>query len=384
MRLTLCWVLAASAVCAQDARMLVLLPGPGATAESAEELRRSWEPVARAGNWSIVCPLLPEAPDAALEALEALVPAATGAHLAGFGAAVPQVFLAANRLPSLWAGALAIGGDPGAAVNTGRLYAVNGRAVPLVWARPAPGSERARMRLAKAGYPLEIREEASDGELIQWLAAQRFDPHPRSVDCETDSPQLLRCHWIEVARIDLAQRNDALKQTRVQPGSGATLDLGPFGYDPADAGPGIQIAWLPEGYRGALRLGDRIVAIEGQTLKNAAAYAEYLDERRESGDVALMIERAGKRSRVEAKVVRPPRPAGYTVRVQGEIQGAGDERELILVSRGVSVLRITPPPGWLPLQVLWNGDRLEAAGGHACWELDRTGEPRVQPCAVPK
>jgi hypothetical protein len=328
--------------------------------------------------------LLPDAPDAALEALEALVPAATGAHLVGFGAAVPQVFLAANRLPHLWAGALAIGGDPSPAVNTGRLYTANGKAAPLLWARPAPGSERARMRLTKAGYPLEIREEASDGELIQWLAAQRFDPHPRAVDCETDSPQLLRCHWMEVARIDLAQRNDALKQTRVQPGSGATLDLGPFGYDPTDAGPGVEIAWLPEGYRGPLRLGDRIVAIEGKPLQNAAAYAEYLDERRESGEVPLLIERQGRRSRLDAKIVRPPRPAGYTVRIQGELLGTADNREVVLVSRGVSVLRLTPPREWLPLQVLWNGDLLKLGAEHACWELDRTGEPRAQPCSAPK
>jgi hypothetical protein len=63
-----------------------------------------------------------------------------------------------------------------------------------------------------------------------------------------------------------------LVSTRVQPvGSGASLDVGGFGYDRTAPGPGALVTWLPPNYQGPLKLNDRIVSVGGKAITDGEA-----------------------------------------------------------------------------------------------------------------
>src|SRR5204862_1221910 len=99
--------------------------------------------------------------------------------------------------------------------------------------------------------------------------------------------------------------NDVLKSTRVQPGAGASLDLGGFGFNTQAEGPGVLVTWLPERYSGPLKLNDRIVSIGGKKIRDARDYVEQMDQTTEEKPVAVMVQRGKDHIRLETRVVLP-------------------------------------------------------------------------------
>ena len=192
--------------------------------------------------------------------------------------------------------------------------------------------------------------------------------HPSKADCETGNLAFGRCYWIRIARFNAGQRNDVLSSTRVRPGSGASLALGGFGYRASAPGPGVLIEWLPEGYKGPLKLQDRIVSLAGRTVENAAAYLSLMEGMTEEKGVAVLVQRGKERVRLETKVVLPKREEVLTARVQAEY--FSDGKEVLIITRGVGELRLDLPEYWLPARLNWNGNDMGAADKPGCWVLD--------------
>ena len=71
--------------------------------------------------------------------------------------------------------------------------------------------------------------------------------------------------------------------------------------------------------------------------------------------------------RVETRVVLPRRESGVTARVQAQVQPA--EKEIQIVTRTITELRITVAPQWVPATLLWNGLSLENIKESGCWLL---------------
>jgi hypothetical protein len=176
-----------------------------------------------------------------------------------------------------------------------------------------------------------------------------------------------------MTKFDPKRRNDVLKSTRVLPGSGASLAIGPFGFDPLAPGPGALVAWLPNSYKGPLKLGDRIVAVAGKDVRDGREYAEMMDAITEDKAVAVQVQRGSERMRLETKIVLPKREETTTARIEGRY--TPDQKELLLISRAVVQARVQIPEDWLPVSVSWNGldlPKLESAG---CWVLSIEKEP---------
>ena len=292
-------------------------------------------------------------------------------YLAGQGEGAAAVFYVASRQPDLWAAAVAVGGSARPAIDSNRLFGSNTTNLPVLWLSSEKEDQAAAGRMQHAGFNLEFRLEpsASAGQVMEWLAAHRREPYPATADCETGVTMFKRCYWIEVTRFDPSERNDALVSTRVPPiGSGASLDLGGFGYDRKAPGPGVLISWLPPGYKGPLQLNDRIVALGGKAIPDGAAYAAMMDEANEEKPVAATVERGKERVRLETRIVVPKREELTTARVQGRF--APELRELLVMSRAVSQMRLTIPPAWVPAAMNWNGTDLGKADAPGCWLLD--------------
>ncbi len=321
-------------------------------------------------------------PDARVQALAAAAEQAiqNGAdpariYLAGRGAATAAVFYTISRVPDLWAAAIAIDGSPQPAVETGRLFAANFATVPLLWASQAAGDQALAANLKSMGINLEWRSTAglSDRAVLEWLAQHRREPFPGQVDCETNTPTFARCFWIQLTKFDAGERNDMLRSTRLQGGSGAALALGAFGYRADEPGPGVLVAKLPDGYSGPLKTGDRIVALEGRPVENARAYIEVMGKYTEEKPVVAMIQRGRQRIRMETRIVVPPRDSMVTARVQAQFVPA--DREIQIVSRTVTEMRVTIPPAWAAdSKLFWNGLALEKIDGPGCFVLTEEKE----------
>jgi hypothetical protein len=199
------------------------------------------------------------------------------------------------------------------------------------------------------------------------------------IDCETNSPQFARCYWIQMTKFDAAERNDVLEQTRVVGGSGASLDLGAFGFKLDDPGPGVLVSYLPEKYNGPLKLNDRLMALDGRPLNSARHYQELMEKMTEDKQAVVTVQRGKDRIRLETLIVLPRRDAGVTARVEAQYLPA--EKEIQIVSRGVTELRATIHPGWVPASLLWNGLTLESLKDPGCWTLSMQKELlRAEPC----
>ena len=371
---TLFWL--ALALGAEDkAPLLVFLdPSP----------RDAWERLAAARGWRFLATSLPPS-DPAMKSLESQVREAIGrfgadperVYLAGQGNGVPAVFLAASRLPGLWTAALAIGGNVRPAVNSNRLFGANTQLIPLLWYTDTPSDDPSRRRLAAAEFNLEVRpaQGATAEQALDWLATHRRDLYPASVDCETGSPAFPRCYWLEITGFDPRKRNDVLGTTRVNPGSGATLNLGAFGFDAAAPGPGVEIVWLPPDYAGPLKLHDRIVSVGGKAIADAREYMAIMDQTFEEKAAAIVVLRGNQRQRIEARIVLPERQEPITARVQGTWLTAS--REIQIISRAVSKLKADVPAAWTPVSINWNGIEVAKAAAAGCWELSMETDPPV-------
>jgi hypothetical protein len=80
-----------------------------------------------------------------------------------------------------------------------------------------------------------------------------------------------------VTKFDRKKRNDVLKSARVMAGSGASLAIGPFGYDHRPP-PGRAGGLAARRYKGPLKLNDRIVSVAGRR-RGRREYARLMDDR---------------------------------------------------------------------------------------------------------
>ncbi len=345
-----------------EALPLVILLG--APPPAAEEFQRA----AAARNWRATA-LAAAASDAGVQALEKIVGEdadRSRVYLVGVGDGAAAVFYARSRTPHLWAAALAIGGSPKPAIDSNRLFAANAELVPLMWATGFEDRGLCR-RLAATWHPLDGLTAAA---AIEWLAGHRREPYPPKIDCETGNAAFARCYWLRITKFDAARRNDALPVTRVAPGSGASLALGGFGFDLARPGPGLEIAWLPDNYKGPLKLKDRLVALGGKPLADARDYVRTMDEMQDEKPTVVMIQRGRERLRLETRILLPKREENLTARVQAEF--LPESRELLIVSRNVAELQADLPPAWTPATVNWNGQQTFTADTPGCWIVSDT------------
>jgi dienelactone hydrolase len=355
---------AATLLLAQSPPLLVFVAG-------------SAQPSAQIPGWEVVA--VQAAPnDAGVRTIEAAVESARHerrtdplrTYIVGQGEGAATLFLAVSRRPDLWAAALALGGNPKPAIDSGRLFGANSQLVPTLWiARPEDRLlQPLRAKLAAAGFNLEPQPPGMTVEqAFQWLAAHTRQAFPEKVDCETGNPAFARCYWVQMTRFDPAQRNDVLPSTRVQPGSGAALDLGGFGFNLEAPGPGLVVEWLPDSYKGPLKLGDRILSVAGIAVPDAAGYIQMMDQATDQKPVGVIIQRGKDRHRLETRVILPKRDEAVTVRVQAQF--LADSRELLVITRGVTELRVTLPDYWLPCPINWNGNDMGKAASPGCWLL---------------
>jgi hypothetical protein len=339
---------------------------------------KQWQPAAQALGWQLALPAIANiGADKGMQGFQAAVKSAIASeavdparvYLLGPAADVPAIFYIASRWPEPWAAAAALGGTPRPAIDSNRLFGINTRLAPVLWIT-GKNNEAAPLagKLKAAEYNLEVREAATPQEIFAWLAAHHREDVPAEVDCETDSPAFGRCYWIEMTKFDASERNDVLTSTRVQAGAGASLDLGGFGFNPQAEGPGVVVSWLPEHYSGPLKLNDRIVSIAGKKLRDAREYVEQMDHTTEEKPAAVMVERGKDHIRLETRIVLPKRQASVTARVLGE--RLVDLKQVQIVSRAVTGMRVTLPADWAPVLINWNGTEVVTADAPGCWLLE--------------
>lgn len=355
---------------------------------------QQWGKAVQERGWRLVIPpALPAPPwtEAGAQAIQAYLrdPAKSGlldpegAFLIGLGDGATAAFYLASRMPDLWRAVLAIGGNPKIAIDTNRLYAGNTQLVPVLWTVAAGARvemEPSRYRLITAGYNVELRgaEGFTVGQALDWLAKKRRDPVPYKIDCETGSPAFPRCYWADIVKFDPARRNDAVPSTRVSPGSGASLGLGPFGFNPGAPGPGVLVGYLPPGYKGKLKIEDRIVSVGGRAIRDGRDYIEMMDQLKEEKTVAVVIQRGKERIRIETRIALPQREELLTARLQAEF--ILDGRVLQVVSRNIAAVKLRIPDAWVPATLNWNGSEAGPVPSAGCWILSDENGPRLAPC----
>jgi hypothetical protein len=338
-----------------------------------------WQNWTREAGWQVIAAAGVPAPDidSRLRALAAAVESAIQSgsadparvYIAGRGDASAAVFYAISRVPDLWAAGAALGGSPKAALDSNRIFTANFSLVPVLW---ISGDDSKPMveKLTAAKLNLEWQPAsggASAAGLIQWLAQHKRDAFPLSIDCETNSPTFSRCYWIQPTKFDAGERNDVLPSTRIPGGTGAALDLGGFGFKMEDPGPGVLVTSLPEKYGGPLKAGDRLIALDGKPLASARQYLELMEKVTDEKAVVVTVQRGKERIRVETRIALPRRETGVTSRVEAQYLPA--EKEIQIVSRTITEMRVTVAAEWVPATLLWNGLTLENLQEAGCWVL---------------
>jgi hypothetical protein len=336
-----------------------------------------WETWVKAAGWRVITGAPNANPDARVLALSAAVQEAVKSgvdpariYLAGRGGAAALVFYTISRIPDLWAAGIAIEGSPQPAVDTDRVFTANFTNVPVLWASKGEGDEALAAKLKSAGLNLQWRASGglSAAAVLEWLGQQKREPFPSEIDCETNSPQFASCYWIHMAQFDAAERNDILPSTRLHGAQLPSLDLGGFGYKPGEPGPGVLVSFLPEKYSGPLKMGDRIVALDGRPIENAQGYLELMAKYTEARAAVATVLRGKDRVRVETFVAMPKRDNSVTARVKAQYSAA--EREIQIVSRTIKEMKVTIPPHWAEdSHLFWNGLALEKIESPGCFVL---------------
>jgi hypothetical protein len=171
-----------------------------------------------------------------------------------------------------------------------------------------------------------------------------------------------------MTQFDAAERNDILPSTRLRGDQLPSLDLGGFGYKVDEPGPGVLVSFLPEKYSGPLKMGDRIVALDGRPIDNPQTYLELMAKYTEPRAAVATVLRGKDRVRVETFVVMPKHDTSVTARVQAQYLAA--EREVQIVSRTVNEMKVTVPPHWAEdSRLFWNGLALEKIESAGCFVL---------------
>jgi predicted esterase len=337
-----------------------------------------WQNWTRELGWQVIAPAgAPADIDSRVRALAAAVESAIGSgsvdparvYIAGRGDAAAAVFYAISRVPDLWAAGAALGGSPKVALDSNRIFTANFANVPVLW---ISGDDSKPMVEKLTAAKLNVEWQPASGganavAIFQWLARHKRDAFPLSIDCETNSPTFARCYWIQPTKFDANERNDVLASTRIAGGTGAALDLGGFGFQTDDPGPGVAVTSLPEKYNGPLKVGDRLIALDGKPLANARQYLELMEKVTEEKLAVVSVQRGKERIRMDTRIALPRREAGITSRVEAQYLPA--EKEIQIVSRTITEMRVTVPPEWLPATLLWNGLTLENLKEAGCWAL---------------
>jgi hypothetical protein len=97
----------------------------------------------------------------------------------------------------------------------------------------------------------------------------------------------------------------------------------------------------------------------------------------EEKGVAVLVQRGKERLRLETRIVLPKREEVLTARVQAEY--LADQKDLLVITRGVGELRLDLPEDWLPTHVNWNGIDMGSADKPGCWLLG-AGTAAARPC----
>ena len=342
-------------------------------------------------GWQLIVPTVPIGANADVRA-EAVAAAGQAAikdgadpahiYLAGRAEAAAAVFYAISRVPDLWAAGLALGGSPKPALDTGRIFAANFTDTPVLWMSDGAGDAELATKLKSAGLNLEWRS-AKNVSIAQAFAALLEHVHtefPDSADCETNAPKFAHCYWMEPAKFDVAERNEVLPASRIALGSGAILDLGEFGYKIDDPGPGVLVTVLPKDYSGPLKIGDRLIELDGQPIADARDYAGRMNKMYAEKQMAGLVQRGKEKLRFETRVIVPSPDAFATARVQGKHDF--EDKTIRIISRSVTELRVTIPQEWVPADLYWNGVSVEDLSKAGCYLLTIDQELlNAAPCA---
>jgi predicted esterase len=365
-------LLAAVAAAQEPAKIpAVALVDPGDAAEWQAFVKdRGWRTIAPAAvaNQSIDQRVLALA-QAVQEALKNSGVDPNRIYLVGRGDAASAVFYTISRVPDLWAASVAIGGSAKPAIDTDRIFAANFTNTPVLWVSGGTEDEAQAQKLKTAGLNIEWRkaEGTTIGTVLDWMAKRTREDFPHEIDCETNSPTFAGCYWIRLTKFDAGERNEVLPSTRLAANPTATLDLGGFGYKKDDPGPGIVVSYLPEKYNGPLKMGDRIIALDGREIKDARQYVDLMAKFTETKTTSVMVQRGKDKQRIETLVVMPRRDLVVSARVEAQYLPA--DKEIQIVSRTVTEMRVTVPPQWAGSKLFWNGLPLSNAVEAGCWAL---------------
>jgi hypothetical protein len=338
-----------------------------------------WQSLTAGIGWQVI--FAPDDPDAnidkrvqalALKVEEAVKAGAVDpsrVYVAGRGDAAALVFYAIARIPDRWTAGVALGGSPKGAIDSNRIFAVNFTNTPVLWASSGANDSNMALKLEDAGLHIEWRSSAglTNRNVLDWLAAHVRAEFPLTVDCETNSPTFASCYWVQLTKFDAAERNDVLPMTLVPGDAGAALDLGGFGYRADDAGPGVAVAFVPEKYNGPLKVGDRLVALDGKPIEDAHQFVQTLAKVDATRAAVVMVLRAKDRIRIETRIVVPRRDPVITARVKAEYMP--EFHQIVLISRSVTEMHVTLPLEWIPGDLLWNGLTLENVKKPGCYAL---------------
>lgn len=303
------------------------------------------------------------------EAVKAGTVDASRIYVAGRGDSSSLVIYAIARIPDRWTAGVAVGGSPKGAIDTNRVFTANFTDTPVLWSSNGPHDSDYANRLKLAGLNLEWHTSTglNNQAVLQWMAAHVRAESPLSVDCETNSPTFASCYWVQPTKFDPAERNDVLPMTLIPADAGAALDLGGFGYRADDPGPGVTVAFLPEKYKDVLRVGDVLEALDGKPIENARQLMQILEKADATRNAVAMVRRGKDRIRIETRIVVPRREPVISARVKAEY--LPDYRQIVLISRAITEMRIAIPAEWLPADLLWNGLTLENVKAAGCYTL---------------
>ena len=338
-----------------------------------------WQSLVEGTGWQVVsAPLAADANiDQRVQALALKVAEAVKAgkvdlkriYVAGRGDSSSLVFYAIARIPDRWTAGVAVGGSPKGALDTNRVFTANFTDTPVLWASNGPNDSDYANRLKLAGLNLEWHTSTglNNQAVLQWMAAHVRAEDPLTVDCETNSPTFASCYWVQPVKFDPAERNDVLPMSLIPADAGSALDLGGFGYRADDPGPGVTVAFLPERYKEALRVGDVLEALDGKPIENARQLMQIMEKADATRNAVVMVRRGKDRIRIETRIVVPRREPVITARVKAEYMP--DYHQIVLISRAITEMRITIPAEWLPADLLWNGLTLENVKAAGCYTL---------------
>ena len=251
------------------------------------------------------------------------------------------VTFAISRIPDLWSAAASVGGDAKLAIATNKIFTANSQLVPLL-------------------------EAKSEKEAIDFVARQERPQLPPKVDCETGNQAFTRCYFVQIAKFDTRMRNDAVGTTRVNPGPQVYLAIGQFTYS-SD----LEVT----SPAGQLRVGDRIIAVNGKDVNDHNGYEQILAKLNEERSVTLTVQRGKQRQRIETSAKVAKREEPLSGRIQAEY--SVESKELLVVSRAVAEFVVQIPRAWSGATINWNGVEVSKNTAAGCWVVAGAG---IAPC----